>query len=80
MNVNSTETCECNRCKRKNVYKRWKIKLGDSIKVYSYGHLLKQYGTFLNTDYSFIKWLDEKQNIHLTSMHGIQINKVMGQS
>lgn len=69
--------CECNRCKRYNVYKKWKVKLGDPIKVYSFGHLLKKCGTFLNIDYSFLKWLDEEQNLHFTRLQSIQIQKVM---
>ncbi|OUA82765.1 hypothetical protein [Bacillus thuringiensis] len=71
------KTCECNRCKRYNVYRKWKVKQGDPIKVYSFGHLLKKWGTFLNMDYSFIRWLDEEQNTHFTSLRSLQIQKIM---
>ncbi|MGF2773304.1 hypothetical protein [Bacillus cereus] len=67
--------CECNRCKRYKISKKWNMKVGDSIKVYSSGHLLKKWGTFLNLDYSFIKWLDEEQNIHFTNLKSSQIQK-----
>ncbi|EOP78065.1 hypothetical protein IGM_06709 [Bacillus cereus HuB4-4] len=70
-------TCECNRCKRHKVYQKWKVKIGDSIKVYSYGHLLKKVGTFLAMDFSFIKWLDGEQNLHFTSLQSLQIQKIM---
>lgn len=75
--MENPKTCECNRCKRYNVYKRWKIKQGDLIKVYSFGHLLKKWGTFLAMDYSFVKWLDEEQNLHFTQLHSLHIQKMV---
>lgn len=69
--------CECNRCKRQTVYQKWKVKIGDPIKVYSYGHLLKKWGTFLAMDYSFVKWLDGEQNLHFTSLQSLHMQKIM---
>ncbi|MFJ1137096.1 hypothetical protein [Bacillus cereus group sp. BfR-BA-01354] len=69
--------CECNRCKRHKVYEKWRVKLGDPIKVYSFGHLLKKCGTFLAIEYSFVKWLDAEKNLHFTSLHSLHIQKVM---
>ncbi|OUB59718.1 hypothetical protein [Bacillus thuringiensis] len=70
-------TCECNRCKRHTVYQKWKVKVGDPIKVYSYGHLLKKWGTFLAIDFSFLKWIDGEQHLHFTSLQSLQIQKIM---
>ncbi|MEC5308802.1 hypothetical protein [Bacillus thuringiensis] len=70
-------TCECNRCIRYNVYQKWKVKQGDPIKVYSFGHLLKKWGTFLAMDYSFVKWFDEKQHIHFTHLQSLHIQKIV---
>ncbi|MGE7625236.1 hypothetical protein ACQKMD_20125 [Viridibacillus sp. NPDC096237] len=67
--------CECNRCKRHDSNRKWHLKIGDPIKVYSYGQLLKECGIFLKIDHSFLKWLDLKQNLHLTSLQSIQIQK-----
>nr|MCG3426394.1 hypothetical protein [Bacillus thuringiensis] len=69
--------CECNRCKRHTVYQKWKIKVGDPIKVYSYGYLLKKWGNFLGMDYSFVKWIDGEKNLHFTSLQSLQIQKIM---
>ncbi|QWH75483.1 hypothetical protein EXW59_01035 (plasmid) [Bacillus mycoides] len=75
--MDKEKACECNRCKRHNVYQKWKVKIGDPIKVYSFGHLLKKRGTFLAMDYSFVKWLDEKQNVHLTQLKSLHIQRIM---
>ncbi|MFV1457083.1 hypothetical protein [Bacillus mycoides] len=69
--------CECNRCKRNMIYQKWKVKIGDPIKVYSYGYLLKKWGTFLAMDYSFLKWLDREQHVHFTSLQSLHIQKIM---
>ncbi|MGE7625240.1 hypothetical protein ACQKMD_20145 [Viridibacillus sp. NPDC096237] len=61
--------CECNRCKRHHSNQKWRLKIG--------GHLLKKCGTFLKIDHSFLKWLDLEQNLHLTSLQSIQIQKVI---
>ncbi|OUB61247.1 hypothetical protein BK750_24020 [Bacillus thuringiensis serovar jegathesan] len=71
------KSCECNRCKRYTVYSRWKVKKGDPIKVYSSGHLLKKWGTFLNMDYSFVKWCDAEQHIHFTNLQSLHIQKIL---
>ncbi|MGE6619165.1 hypothetical protein [Bacillus mycoides] len=71
------QVCECNRCKRHTVYQKWKVKIGDPIKVYSYGYLLKKWGTFLAMDSSFIKWIDAEQHVHFTSLQSLHMQKVL---
>ena len=77
MKMEKQRACECNRCKRHKVYQKWKVQLGDPIKGYLFGHLLKKWGTFLTIDYSFVKWLDGEQNLHFSNLQSLQIQKIM---
>ncbi|EOP90042.1 hypothetical protein IGM_02231 [Bacillus cereus HuB4-4] len=75
--MENRRACECNRCQRYKAYQKWHVKTGDPIKVYSFGHLLKKWGTFLAMDYSFVKWLDREKNLHFTSLQSLHIQKGM---
>ncbi|MGC7930600.1 hypothetical protein ACP3VS_18455 [Lysinibacillus sp. VIII_CA] len=73
--MEKVRACECSKCEKNNK-NQLGFNIGDSIKVYSYGHQLCKIGMFLEKNHSFLKWLDQEQHIHFTSLQSIHIQKL----